>query len=112
MPTRRRASHATGRTTGIRWDRLGRVALLALLGMIMLLYVSPAKHWYEQSRTASAQRGELRELEAENAELEARARELRDEDVVEQEARRLGMVLLASARTSSRTRPSSPAGAG
>lgn len=94
-PARRRASQVNGRSAGgIRWDRLGRVALLALLGMIMLLYVSPAKHWYEQSQTAGAQKEELRELEAENAELRARARELRDEDAVEQEARRLGMVLM------------------
>lgn len=62
--------------------------------MILLLYVSPAKHWYEQSQTAAAQREELRKLEAEHAELKARARRLRDEDAVEQEARKLGMVLI------------------
>lgn len=92
---RRRASHARRRPGGgIRWDRIGRVALLALLGGIMLLYVSPAKHWWEQSQTASAQREELRELEAEHERLRSRVRALRDEDTIEQEARRLGMVLL------------------
>lgn len=92
---RRRASQAHrghGRATGVRWDRLGRVALLALLGAIMLLYVSPAKHWIEQSRTAAAQSEELRELETENAELRQRARELRDPAALELEARKLGMV--------------------
>jgi cell division protein FtsB len=88
---RRRASHALA-SSGIRWDRLGRVALLALLGVILLLYISPAKHWVEQSRTASAQGEELRGLEAENARLEQRARELRDPDTLEHEARKLGMV--------------------
>lgn len=91
---RRRASQARGRRGGVRWDRIGRVALLALLGGIMLLYVSPAKHWWEQSQTAAAQREELRELEAEHERLQARVRALRDEDTIEQEARRLGMVLL------------------
>ena len=91
QPPRRRASHALA-SSGIRWDRLGRVALLALLGAILLLYISPAKHWIEQSRTASAQREELRGLEAENAKLERRASDLRNPDTLEQEARKLGMV--------------------
>jgi cell division protein FtsB len=94
-PARRRASHVRGaRTSGIRWDRLGRVALLALLGMILLLYVSPAKHWWEQSRTAASQAEELRYLEAEHARLERRAKALSDPDTLELEARRLGMVLV------------------
>ena len=88
---RRRASHALA-SSGIRWDRLGRVALLALLGVILLLYISPAKHWVEQSRTASAQSEELRGLEAENAKLKQRASALRNPDTLEQEARKLGMV--------------------
>jgi hypothetical protein len=59
------------RTSGIRWDRVGRIALLGTLAVIMLLYVSPARHWVEQQRTA----GEHRQPEA-----------------LEREARRLGMV--------------------
>lgn len=89
---RRRASHAR-RAGGVRWDRLGRVALLGLLGVILLLYISPAKHWIEQSRTASSQAQELRELEAEHARLTKRARELRGSAALEREARKLGMVL-------------------
>jgi cell division protein FtsB len=86
-----RASHAR-RKGGIRWDRLGRMALLGVLGVILLLYISPAKHWIEQSGTASAQSQELHELKAENARLEQRARELRDPAALEREARSLGMV--------------------
>ena len=89
--TPRRASHAR-RSSGIRWDRLGRMALLSVLGVILLLYISPAKHWIEQSGTASAQRQELDELKSENAYLERRAKELRDPAILEREARRLGMV--------------------
>ena len=85
FPSRRR------RTT-IRWDRLGRVALLGTLLMILLLYVSPAKHWIQQSGTASHQRDELRVLSAENRELKRRVRSLRDPGALEREARRLGMV--------------------
>jgi cell division protein FtsB len=76
----------------IRWDRVGRVALLALLGIILLLYISPVKHWVEQSRTADSLNGEVRQLEEENLRLETRARELQRPDAVEREARKLGMV--------------------
>jgi cell division protein FtsB len=80
------------RRTTIRWDRLGRVALLGTLVVILLLYLSPAKHWWQQSRTAGAQREELRELTAEHRGLKKRVRALRDPGALEREARRLGMV--------------------
>lgn len=80
------------RRTSIRWDRLGRVALLGTLIVILLLYLSPAKHWIQQSRTAGAQQDELRDLADENNELKRRVRALRDPGALEREARRLGMV--------------------
>ena len=87
---RRRASAGLKRG-GIRWDRLSRVALLVLLGGILLMYVSPAKHWWDSSRTAAAQTEELNHLEAENKRLKERAALLRDPDTLELEARKLGM---------------------
>ena len=94
------ASRAAGRAgrfgprrrTSIRWDRLGRLALLGTLVVIVLLYLSPAKHWWQQSRTAAAQREELQELGKENRKLGRRVRALRDPGALEREARRLGMV--------------------
>lgn len=80
------------RRTSIRWDRLGRLALLGTLIVILLLYLSPAKHWWEQSRTAAAQREELEELGSENRKLKQRVKALRDPGALEREARRLGMV--------------------
>jgi cell division protein FtsB len=80
------------RRSGIRWDRVGRVALITTLGVIMLLYVSPALHWLEQSRTAGEQRNELSELTGKNRELKRRLRELRSPGALERQARRLGMV--------------------
>jgi cell division protein FtsB len=76
----------------IRWDRVGRVALLGTLAVIMLLYVSPARHWIEQSRTNGEQNGELRDLLAKNRQLKRRVHELRTPGALEREARRLGMV--------------------
>ena len=80
------------RRTNIRWDRVGRLALLGTLFVILMLYISPAKHWWEQSRTANAQEQELQELSEENRGLKKRVRALRDPGALEREARRLGMV--------------------
>jgi cell division protein FtsB len=89
---RRGAIRKQAGRSGIRWDRVGRYALLGTLVIILMLYVSPAKHWLEQSRTAGEQKSELRDLTRENRELRQRARELRDPRALEGEARRLGLV--------------------
>ena len=80
------------RHSAIRWDRVGRVALLGTLAVIMLLYVSPARHWIEQSRTNGEQSSELHDLLAKNRQLKRRVHELRTPGALEREARRLGMV--------------------
>ncbi len=92
--TRRSTPRPRARAAGsrIRWDRLGRIALLAMLATILLLYVSPTKHWIEQSGTRSAQQTELKRLSAENRTLKSKVSALRDPRTLEQQARRLGMV--------------------
>jgi cell division protein FtsB len=55
-------------------------------------YLSPARHWLQQSGTAGRQKEELSELEAQKAKLQRRLRALRDPGALEREARRLGMV--------------------
>ena len=77
---------------GIRWDRVGRLALVAMLGVIVLLYVSPVKHWIQQSGTRDHQQQRLDDLKRENARLESRLRYLKRPDSIDREARRLGMV--------------------
>ena len=84
MQTRRRST--------IRWDRLGRLGLVAVLGVILLLYISPAKHWIEQSRTYDEQHSELRSLTQEHQRLTRQVRTLSTPGALEREARRLGMV--------------------
>ncbi len=88
--TQRRATRP--RAGRIRWDRLSRLALLGMLGVILLLYLPPTMHWFEQSRTKAAQQEELSRLNAENAKLKGKVRRLSDPGSLEQEARRLGMV--------------------
>jgi cell division protein FtsB len=82
----------TRRRSGIRWDRLGRVALMGTLLVILFSYASPARQWIKQSGTAGHQRDQLGELNKEKRALKRRLHALRDPGALEREARRLGMV--------------------
>jgi cell division protein FtsB len=77
---------------GIRWDRVGRLALIAMLLAIVALYVSPVKTWLQQSGTAQHQQQRLDALKQENTRLKSRLGYLRRPDSIDREARRLGMV--------------------
>ena len=78
--------------TGIRWDRVGRIALLLVLLGVLLLYVRPGIAYIGAWQQAKAKRAESSGLERENARLRGRRDALRNPRVVEAEARRLGMV--------------------
>ena len=60
--------------------------------MIVLSYLSPARHWLQQSGTAGRQKQELTQLTGQKKRLQSRLRALRDPGALEREARRLGMV--------------------
>ena len=76
----------------IRWDRLGRWALIAVFAFVLYLYIGPAVSWVSTYREAGEKRAEVAELKQRNAELMARRRALEDRDALEREARSLGMV--------------------
>ena len=76
----------------IRWDRLGRVFLLAVLFVILLMYVSPLTRWVTQKNTAKEDTAELHQLEATNGELKAKLKSLQSPQALEMRARKLGMV--------------------
>jgi cell division protein FtsB len=78
--------------TRIRWDRLGRWALLFVLALVIYLYIGPARSWVSTWREARQKREEVATLRAENDRLRARRADLRRESALEREARRLGMV--------------------
>ena len=92
MPAAAAARRPAARRTSIRWDRVGRLAMLGTLIVILLLYISPTKHWLQQSSTAGEQRRELQQLTEQNKQLKARVHALKDPGALEQEARRMGMV--------------------
>jgi cell division protein FtsB len=75
------------------WDRVGRVALVVVLFVIVALYVNPVVNFVDAWRDARSERASLAELKAENEELRHRADVLTDPDAAERAARKLGMVV-------------------
>ena len=78
--------------TRIRWDRLGRWALIGVFALVLYLYIGPAVSWVKTYREAGRQRAAVAELRAENAKLRERKRALTGKGALEREARKLGMV--------------------
>ena len=78
--------------TRIRWDRLGRWALIGVFALVLYLYIGPAVRWVQTYREAGKQREQVAEARAENQRLRARKAELSAPGSLEREARRLGMV--------------------
>ena len=76
----------------IRWDRVGRVALLLVLLLIVYLYVGPVRSWWSTSQDSKAKQAEVTRLERDNAQLRARKAALQTPEALEREARRMGMV--------------------
>jgi cell division protein FtsB len=80
------------RRTRIRWDRLGRWALIGVFAFVLYLYIGPAARWVTTYRDAKQKRAEVAVLHAENVKLRAQQRALRAPSALEKEARSLGMV--------------------
>jgi cell division protein FtsB len=81
-----------GPRSQIHWHRVGRVALLVVLGAIVLLYIGPVAHWIQQRDTAAHTRSEVHELQAEHERLKGRLKELTGPGAIERQARSMGMV--------------------
>ena len=76
----------------IRWDRLGRVALVLVLLAILASYVNPIVDFVDAWSDSRTERAQLSQLQEQNRELRARAAAVDGSDAVEHEARRQGMV--------------------
>jgi cell division protein FtsB len=87
-----RAAARAARRPNIRWDRLGRFALLGVLFVILTMYASPLQRWLTQSKTAKEDSAELHRLEAHNKALKAKLGQLKKPEALELRARGLGMV--------------------
>jgi cell division protein FtsB len=79
-------------TDRIRWDRVGRVALLVTLGIVVCLYIPPALSIYNTWRAERGQASNVRQLLRSNATLERQLKSVKQPSTVVTEARALGMV--------------------
>jgi|SRR5437764_5568692 cell division protein FtsB len=78
--------------SSIQWHKVGRLALLFTLVVIVLLYIRPVVHWVQQRSTAAHSQADLRALQQEHDRLETRLRGLSGTGAIEREARTMGMV--------------------
>jgi len=86
------ARPATAAPLRIRWDRVGRVALLVVLVIVAALYVQQALAYFSARAQADRQHAIVVRLERENAGLIRQQRALNDPATIVLDARRLGMV--------------------
>ena len=82
----------TRRRSRLHWDRVGRVALVLVLFVILALYVNPLVNFIDAYRDSKAETAQLAELTRENERLRARAATPPEPDAAERGARKLGMV--------------------
>lgn len=82
----------TAAPTRIRWDRLGRIALLFVAAFVVYLYIGPTANWMSTLKESKRRKAEVAALQRENQRLVARRDALRRPLTLEAEARSLGMV--------------------
>ncbi|MBA3406534.1 MAG: septum formation initiator family protein [Solirubrobacterales bacterium] len=78
--------------TRIRWDRVGRWALICVFAFVIYLYIGPARNWVSTYAEAKRKREDVAGLRVQNERLRAHKERLARPGAVELEARKLGMV--------------------
>ena len=90
-PGPRRVGQRVG-PTRVRWDRVGRIALVLVLFGVLVSYLNPVVNLVDAWRDSNASKEHLVQLKAENADLQAQVARAGTEPVLEREARKMGMV--------------------
>ena len=78
------------RPSRVRWDRVGRVALVLVLFGVMASYLNPVVNLVDAWRDSRVGEERLAGLKAENAGLRERVADARDPATLEREARKVG----------------------
>ncbi len=84
----------------IRWDRLSRYGLLAMLAVLLLLYVNPLRHYVSTLHEAHRRAAEVGHPRADQPRAARRQARAVEQVGPGHEARALGMVLRGCAPTS------------
>jgi hypothetical protein len=85
-------THGPTRPRRVRWDRVGRVALLFALVVLLYLAISPVRALFSDLHVVAQRRAQLDALEREHATLVSTERSLRARATADLEARSLGLV--------------------
>ncbi|MBS1888820.1 MAG: hypothetical protein JSU06_16690 [Actinobacteria bacterium] len=89
---RKRRPGARSGASRIKWDRVGRIALVLVLFAVAFSYLNPAIDLFKTYQATSAAKAEFHELLRENKRLHKAVQSADHPPVVEGEARRQGMV--------------------
>jgi cell division protein FtsB len=92
---RRASRRRVGRRTGpsrIRWDKLGRIALVLVLFFVLASYLNPLVNLLQAWQGSKSSEAQLTQLKQEKTELRQQLRGVSSPAALEREARRLGMV--------------------
>jgi len=76
----------------IRWDRIGRIALVLVLFGVMVSYLNPLVNLLEAWQGSKSSEAQLTQLKQEKVDLVHELRDASSPATLEREARRLGMV--------------------
>jgi cell division protein FtsB len=76
----------------VRWERIGRVALLVVLAVVVGLYADHTVSYFTARAEVNRQHVIVARLERQNAYFEQRQRSLNDLSTILAQARTLGMV--------------------
>lgn len=94
-PKRRPAARRLGARKGasrIKWDRVGRIALVLVLFAVAYSYLNPAIDLFKTYQSTTAAKAEFHELLRENKRLHKAVQSADEPAVVEGTARKQGMI--------------------
>jgi hypothetical protein len=93
-PARGARKPATGiaRAAGVRWDRVGRAAMLCVLCALVYLYLSAGIHMFSTWRQSHRDSAAVVSMEHEHRRLLSQHATLSRQESLEAEARQLGMM--------------------
>lgn len=89
---RKRHPAARGGPSRIKWDRIGRIALVVVLAAVLYSYLNPAIDFVKTYTATTAAKAQRHELLRENGRLHELVRSAGDPVVIDSKARAQGMV--------------------
>jgi cell division protein FtsB len=88
---KRRPAARSGRSR-VKWDRIGRIALVVVLFAVAYSYLNPAIDFVKTYTATTAAKAQLHELQRENTKLHKLVQSADDPVVIDRKARSQGMV--------------------